>query len=82
MFVERWVRVFSVPKGTFVGEVQLGRFSLPDFQKQFGLEPDNAMHDSYPIEPRHAEFIQGYLQQKVDWDFERHSYRLEADLSC
>ena len=82
MYVERWVRIFSKPDGAFVTEVRFSRFSLPDFQKKFGVASDNSMHDAYPIEPDHAEFVQGYLQDKVGWDFERYSYFVEADISC
>ncbi len=40
------------------------------------------MHDAYPIEPVQVEFVQGYLRDKVDWDFDRFSYVVEADISC
>lgn len=82
MYIERWVRVFSKPDGAFVTEIQFSRFSLPDFQKKFAVAPDIPMYDSYPVLPDSAEFVQGYLRDKVDWDFERYSYFLEADISC
>ncbi|WP_458796937.1 DUF7683 domain-containing protein [Vibrio parahaemolyticus] len=49
------------------------------FQEKFEeTDSNDPMYACYPVCEIHISFLSGYLDEKIQWDFEKYSYFLEA----
>ena len=77
--VRRYIAVYSEETEELIAEYDLASFDLVKFQTELN-EPnsDNPMFDCYPIKEINVKFIESYINNKIEWDFNEKSYFVEA----
>ena len=79
MKVCRSITQFSNQTEEYLGEYLLNSFDLPLFQEKFEeTDSNDPMYSCYPVREIHISFLSSYLDEKIQWDFEKYSYFLEA----
>lgn len=77
--VRRYISEFRDETEELSAEYNLVSFNLAKFQIEFNESNcKNPMFDSYPIEEVNVKFIEAYISEKIDWDFNKKSYFIEA----
>lgn len=76
--VIRYLRLYEKDPGDdLVGEVELPDIDLREMQMIYGVDQNNPMFDCWRVEKHHNEFLEKYINIRVD--FERYDYFIEAD---
>ena len=79
--VERSLSVFSNQTDELIAEHPLSYFDLPRFKQHFGVpeeDEDCEMVMEYDVQSKDIEFLSGYLNENVDYDFRKYAYFLSC----
>ncbi len=77
--IKRYVSEFSNETEELISEYDLETFDLVSFQAEFKeASLENPMVDCFPILETNIRFIESYLDNTPNWDFEKNSYFVEA----
>jgi len=75
--VARVLSVFSNETDELVAEYPFSSFDLLKFKRHFGVsdeDEDTEMYLEYIVEPKEKEFLSKYLNEVMDFDFEKYAY--------
>ena len=79
--VRRYIAVYSEKTEELIEEYDLAKFDLLQFQKEFNEpNPNDPMVDCYQITHNNVRFLQSYIADEPEWDFDSKSYFVEAHL--
>lgn len=76
--VRRYVAEYSENTDELLADYELETFELKQFQVEFCENRDEPMFCCYPITVSKVDFMEGYLKEKINWDFANKAYFLEA----
>jgi hypothetical protein len=77
--VIREISIFSNDTELLVDKIDLADFNLAEFQKEFGEDdPTFPMFAEYEVKEKNLKFLIHYLEQPLEWDFEKYSYFISA----
>ena len=80
--IARVLTVFTNPAEDFVTEHPLSSFDLEQFRQWFNEDGgDPLMYNCYLIAPKDVEFVSGFLNEPIEFDFSRYCYFVESDVS-
>lgn len=81
--VGRYLTVYDGKNESLIEYHELVGYSLATFLEHFFVDPerDPQMFDRYSITPEDAQFVQPFLPQPVDFDFQSRAYFIETLLS-
>jgi len=76
----RTLTCYSNSNERIVFDVQLQNFDLVEFQKEFLIDENNPMYDSYELKAKNLPFIKAFVPSTVGiyWDFNNYAYFVEA----
>ncbi len=76
----RTLTCYSNSDERIVFDVQLEKFDLAGFQKEFGIEENNPMYDSYEVKAKNVPFTKLFVPSSIgiNWDFNDYAYFIEA----
>jgi hypothetical protein len=79
--VARVLSIFSNETDEQVAEYPFSSFELVKFKQYFGVsdeDEDTEMYCDYTVEPKETEFLSKYLDEVIDYDFEKYAYFLSC----